>query len=803
MTAPTFPLTLPTGETFVDERHLINTLGAQGALALMSGQLNLTPDPTLTPAANQYAAEMDQAYSAEDAEKRKKALQAIYGDDFPLVMDDPQDSDWKAWAENRWDTHRAGVQNNLYMAERNRLMRAGAQWLSRNGSLGQWREPPMPKDAVRIVDNKIRPALAWALQIVSEQRPGWRFEPINRDPERERKAEAQQMGVEYQWRDQNMLSVLMEAGYWAQTDGVAFLMTYWNTNRGPWEELEAGKGPVPMGDPDTKVYRIEQVRVSAEATATVKPMYWLVREILPKAQAVALYGPDAANSEDTALLSQQSNQYTTTNQYAYTPLYQDQETVARYQVFCEKSEYLPGGLTVIICGEKVVFGPQKLVMGAVPMARVTDGSEDPAFYPMPRMNELVAPQMRINMLRSKWYESIRVNAGGRFLSKSGALVTETLIGGQLSAIEIRGAGPLSDTIQPVQGFSIGEDVKEALLNEIKNVEDLTGWNDTARGQFTSEQSGRAILAIREQLERTFAPFVGALSMAMVEWAKQQVGWMKWGYAMPRMISMIGSGRSDLARSLTATDFDGIVDVSVDPETLMPMPRALRLWLLEDALTKGAIDMREYRRRLPFAFSQDMSTPDDVQEAKAKRICEAIRQGQPPEPMVWQDNEAIQQDVLEHDLILQSSTTPPQMQAAMQRWQELAGQSKSKMTPPPPDPNSPEGNWQKVINTVTGQVTNAMEVLVAKIVEGIDLPQAQPASNAPVPGAVASPVPPSPQRHGNPGGAPRGAPQNPRTQPLFRNNPPVAAAPSGLREHAASGGSDQQNAAKVFEKASPQ
>lgn len=801
---PQFPMQGPNGETFVDETHMVNTLGAAGAIALLHGQVATLNDPTLTPEANAAQQAEADRIAAEDAEKKKKALTAIYGAAFPLVDDDADDADWVQWAEERWDHHRAGVQNNIFVAERNRLFRAGVQWLSRNGSVGQWREPPMPKDAVRIVDNQIRPSLAWALQIISEQRPGWQFQPSTTDPERQRKAEAQQLGVEYQYDAQGMRRKIIEAGYWAQTDGVSFGMTFWNADKGPWEELESGKGPVPMGEPDTKIYRIEQVRVSAEATSTQPPMYWLVRDILPKAQAVALYGPEVADENDTSLLSAQASQFTTTNQYAYAPLYQDQDTVPRFTIFCEKSEHLPQGLSVIICGKKVVFSPKGLPMGAVPMVRFTDGSEDPAFYPTPTMNELIAPQMRINMLLSKWFESIRVNAGGRFLTKTGALVTETLIGGQLSAIEVRGAGPLPDTIQPVQGFSIGEDVKEALQREIKAVESRSGWNDTARGSFTADQSGRAILAIREQLERTFAPFVGAISEAMTEWAKQQVGWMKWGYAMPRMISVVGTNRPDLARALSSDDFDGIVDVRVDPETLMPMPRALRLWLLEDALQKGVIDMREYKRRAPFGFVNDMGTTDDVQEAKGKRVAEAIRTGQPAEPVIPQDNEALQMDILVSEILLAAGMDPQVQQVAQQRFQQLEQQMKSKQAPPPPDPNSPAGNWQKFINVITSDVNTFASQLVAKAVEGIALAPAPGAlPNAPMPGAIAAPQPP--QHHVGGSGRPKGSgkkgsPMDPRSAPIFGSNPSVAASP---QTPGPGGQSSQDMAAHVFERTSPE
>ena len=755
-------------------------------------------DSAAAQSADDAAAEQLHAKNEAD---RRKALRGMFGEGFPLALDrKPTDGDWRAWAEERWDAFTPGVQNNIYVAERNRQFRAGVQWLSRNGQNGQYKEPPMPKDAVRVVDNQIRPALAWQLQIVREQRPGWRFQPTNRDPDRQRKAEAQQMGVEYQFHNGGMRLKLLEAAYWAQTDGVAFLMTHWNPDKGPWEEVTPGEGAEPLGDLDAKVYRIEQVRVSAEATGTVKPMLWIVRDVMPKAQAIALYGPDVADESDASLLATQASQFTMTNQYAYSPLYQNQETVARYTIFCDRSAYLRDGLTVVLVGEKVVMQPSALVMGMVPMVRVTDGSDDPAFFPMPQMNELIAPQVRVNMLLSKLYESIRVNAGGRFLSRSGSIVTETMIGGQLSAIEVRGTGPLSDAVQPVSGFSVGADVMNAIEMEKKNLSDRDGWNDAARGQFTSDQSGRAILAIREQLERTFAPFVAALSEGMVEWAKQAVGWMRWGYRLPRAIGITGENRPDLARELESADFDGVVDVQVDPETLMPMPRALRLWLLEDAFQKGVITPDQYKRALPFGWVQSITSPDDTQEARAKRIAEQIRLGQPVDAMLWQDDERIHQDVLERDIILCGDIAPEVRTVAIERWDLLAKQASEKSGTPAPQPGTPEGEYSTLLQTVQARTKQIMDSLLAQGTEHVlkanALLPGMPEGNSP-PASVGAGMPADAGSLDN-GGARLGLTMDPAQAPTFGSSPSIAAAPAAIREQ-----SDADMAAALFERNAPQ
>ena len=729
----------------------------------------LPPDDTITEQAMALAQEEQRKLELENEEKRKKGLKAIFGDNFPLVMDhEPEDGDWTRYVESLWVNRNPGVQRQIWQAERHRQFRAGSQYQSRMNAYGAWREPAIPRDTVRIVDNCIRPALAWQMQVVAEQRPGWAFKPTNTDADRLRKANAQQRAVEYQYDAQKMRVKIQEAIYWAQTDGASFMMSYWDSEAGPWEELEEGNGPVPLGEPCSKVYRIEQVRVSPEASATVEPMDWLVREILPLSQAVALYGPEVADALDQQLIANQVSQFGTTNQYAYQPLFQDQKTVSRYTLFARKSPWLPDGLTAVIVGQKLVYGPTKLLMGRVPMIRFTDGSEDPSFYPTARINLAIAPQMRVNMLWSKWYESIRKNSGGRFATKTNAVSAETFVGGETSLLEVRTSGDIRESIMPIQGFTVGADIKEALDREKDIIGDLTGYTKEARGQFSSDQSGRAILAQREQLERVFAPLVMATAEAMAEWAKQMIGWMRFGYQIPRKIAITGKDRSDLATELTAADLDGIVDVTVDPETMVPQPKALRQWLLDNAYDRQLISKEQWLERSPFGDVRDMEGPAKVQFAKAKRITEALRLRQPAEPLLWQDDDATMQNILERDLILAGGVEDDIRQAALQLWQAYAEQSKKKRGPQPPAPESPEGQYQKFIGDITGQAKQTAENLVSQVVEqqiGLTAPPMAPAG---------PPVEGGEQEQGAP--PPKGTPQDPRTAPVLNGTPSVAAGP---------------------------
>lgn len=712
---------------FAVDRQSQQSLETEAATAGMSTPAE--PDPTL-----------GEDLGLGDTQDRavQQALQAMYGQGFPLAKgntsSDPRGSDWAQWASELWSLHSAGVQIRLHLVERNRLFRKGVQWISAIG-IGPWREPPKPRESARVVDNMIAPALDQRVQILAEQRPGFRCRPENQDQKSLKKAEAQQTALEYQFDQQSMRKLMMEAEYWAETDGVSFLELYWDTDGGPWDELFVpmtdqhgmplydangmlqgqNTEPMPLGDVRCRVRRMDQVRVSSNASANNAPFYWIIRDAIPESVAVDQYGPDVLDRNDTTPAKDSAIDVSPAMRMGYqfpTPdeLLRNQRTVDRFTVYCAKSDALKQGLQCTVVGRKTVAGPQPLPWGTVPMVRWTDGSTDPAFFPAAIMEDWIDAQMRVNVLKSKWVEAIRLNAGGKIMARENSIASETLVGGTTTVIGVKGQDDIDKIVRPFPSFSVGDDVQKLLEIEKKVFEDKSGWNDTSRGSFSSDQSGRAILAIREQLERIFAPMVNAAAEAMEEWAKITIAAMRWGYDTPRKLAVEGEGRPDLARAVTSEDFDGVADIVIDPETMMPLPRALRLFVLDDLYSKGVMAQQEYRRRLPFAFTQSIESPDTDHYARANRSVEILRNsvqmGQmnpsPPEcPVLWQDNEAIHQEVLERQIILvdDPQESPQQLRAvAFERWMMYAQQSAMKAgqmaMQQPQAPQAPQGKPQQ-------------------------------------------------------------------------------------------------------------
>lgn len=641
--------------------------------------------------------------SSVQQEKRRRAFEALLGQNCPLLLPAPTEHDVATWVDSLYNDEAFWSWDRVHIARRNRELRRGNQWLSSNNKQ-PWRQPVKPRDAVRAVMNFIGPALDWRLQVQTEQRPGVKCIPSSIDPENQRRAKAGDALLEYQYRQQRFGSILREAMYWAQTDGCAFVYNFWNPERGQDDLYGA-----PLGDVDNCVYRIEQVRVQPGATANRQPHWVMVRETLPLARAIAAYGDVVADESRTSSITGVASARSASWQLqeGVERLEENRsvmaatDTVDRTLLFVAPiKRYLPRGMAVVVVGERVVYlGP--LLNGRIPILRITDGSSDPSYFPEAIMDQWVDEQRKLNAIFSKWIESIRKNSGGRVLSKANAIVPETMTGGSDLVMEFRSPGSIDEVVRPVQGFSIGEDAKEAMQLCIHRLEYMTGYNDNARGNVSASASGRAILANREQLERVFAPPVFAASEFCEAWGVNTLAWCAAYYDVPRKISTLGLSNPLLGRSLASDDLDPTIEVFCDGQAMMPMPQTLRLFLLDDQLAKGVITPEQYHQKLNFTITNDLYSINSLQEAYAMRIVDAIKAQQPLDDLmraVWQLDEKTVQDVLEREIILSPDAPTHEKDVALEVWDVLGAQAAQKAAmgmAVTADPNNPQAQPQPV------------------------------------------------------------------------------------------------------------
>lgn len=609
--------------------------------------------------------------SAEE-NSRSAQLQA-YGEDFPKL--DAEGPEWRKWIDAQLREQESPMRDKRLHWARHRHFRQGRQWIStRDGKT--WRELDNDKTEMRLTLDLIGPALDFRLSVISEQRPGFKAEPSGFGVHAREVAEAQQRVAEYYYHKHDMQQVLQTAASNNQTDGVAFLRVFVDKNAGPqrqdvrriaasderFKDLVAqgyeqeGEGPeasvlLPLseegdigppgsephewseGELCTDVVLAHEAWFDKEAqtiNGPIKPAKWCIimrQRDLDSARIETgnskLQAEQNGLSQDPILDTQDPT--VTGGWQRGLPPYptnrrSTEETTLEFFVYIppNKAAGLEKGLWRRLVGNIIVEEADELPAGIIPLARVTDGSSDPEMYPRPVMSTWVPDQMAINMLLTKIVEHVRIWAAGRMLKQRGTTVNETFTTVSGALMEYAGARP-----ELLQAPRLMPDVWQTLQFYVRKLEDKHGWNDLARGRVASSDagmedvSGRAILAAGERLERTFAPMIRRSAIGMSDWAKLIVDYARWLFETPRLIPIVGRG--DLAKRLEGKDLGDESSVYVDPETLMPMPRALRQQMLFELLKGGYITAEQYNKRAPYAEVRDVYMGDMEQWERAQWV----------------------------------------------------------------------------------------------------------------------------------------------------------------------------------------
>lgn len=603
---------------------------------------------------------------------QKERLQRKFGVDFP-DLDSTNGPDWRRWIEGQRRKQEPIMRDKRLHWARHRHFRAGQQWIStRDGRL--WREPQSDVNDLRPVLNIIGNALDFRLGVLTEQRPGFRTEPIGSGIAGRDAAEAQQAVAEYYFYSNRTWNLALDAWFHAQTDGVAFIHVYIDQTKGPTKEdldlippddprfpglkaqgYEVGEDgllilpyqeegiPAPPGAPSRVLYEgditgrillAHEVLFSPEARSVNGPLeprarWALVRRMRDVNEARLETGDPTIESE--MVITSQSDvldmpiDRSMGWQRGLPPFPTRRQRiidgVPEYLLWIAPDQFEPGleqGRWMRLVGNNIVEQGDELPGGVIPLARFTDGSPDTDIFPRPYMSDWIGDQIAINALLASLLKHARYFAGGRILATKSTLLEETYSNVVGSLIEYTGMKP--ELFPP---SNANPDAWKLLDWMVKKLEDKTLWNDLARGQMSEsgsaqDVSGRAVLASQQMLERGFGPMVRAGAEGMTEWAHIVVKYAQFLFKEPRIIPIM-SGRGDLAKKIAAEHLGDRPMVYIDPETLMPMPRSLRQQLLEDQLDKGRISLVEYQKRAMYGDVRDLQMGDTDQWQRAKWI----------------------------------------------------------------------------------------------------------------------------------------------------------------------------------------
>jgi hypothetical protein len=686
------------------------------------------------------------APAIHSARAKHRRLQALYGPAFPdPSITDPQKvaSHYQNWLKSKIQQQQSVMQDKRLHWARHRLFRQGHQWVStRDGR--QWREVNADENRVRAVFNMIGPALSFRLGLLQEQRPGFKHLPIAGQGIKGREtALAQQSLVEWHYNTQRIWPLVIEALSNAQTDGVCFLNVYLNKDKGPmlanvdllgpederYEALaaegykvrESGLLEIPLGSSNES---LPPGSSSSFPSGEIATRILLAHETWADPEARCINGADRQarwflvrrirDLESARIQLDDEKLAADVEQHSGDPLDLMGLEASRFQrglppfpgsrmvlpnggvyenmVYLAPSAEFPEGKWVEIIGDRHMREGE-LPGRCIPVARITDGSSDSDLYPRPEMSEWIGDQISINALGSKILEYSRLHSGTQLMAMEGTVVTETWTDIVGSIVNYKGPKP-----DHLPAPRVSSDVWQMWVTMIRQLEDKTGWSNMARGQLTGEGgfqdvAGRAVLAARELFERQFGPMIRAAAVGLSDWSDLVVRYAQEAYTTPRLIPM--AGRGDLAKRIQSADLQGEPCVYVEPETLQPLPRAMRNQLLQDYLQQGLITAAEFKKRAPFAEIRDLDMGDTDQWERAQMVNTQLEERFEEYyemdaldlfstsnglAIFWQDDTQIHMKALE-EIVLDDKQPWKMRKLAADRWGIYLELERSKTFPP--------------------------------------------------------------------------------------------------------------------------
>lgn len=603
---------------------------------------------------------------------RSKQME-VFGTEFPLVGDGERGADWRKWVDKKVREQEGIMRDKRLHWARHRHFRCGRHWIATRDAR-TWRELDADKNEVRMTLDIVGPSLDFRLGVINEQRPGFKAHPLGFGIHAKEVAEAQQRIAEHYYNRHQMPLITTAAAGAAQTDGVCFLRVYVDKNEGPKEkqvrrvgqddtrytelvaqgyEVDEASGEVllpeteegdigppgaepvmqALGDLATDIIHAHEVWFDPEARTVNGPYRRAKWAVIMRARDLQSARIETNNpklqAEDNSLVVDPVLDTMDVHAFGFqrglppfpSTRTKTEESTVEYFIYVAPNNDagLPKGLWRRLVGNVLVEGDDELPGGKIPLARLADGSSDPEMFPRPEMSSWIPDQITVNAMVSKVIEHVRVWAAGRMLKQKGSLIAESFTTITGSAVEYTGTKP--DILQSPR---VNADVWDSMQFFIKKLEDKTGWNDLARGRVTGDGgggfedvSGRAILAAGERLERTFGPMIRAAAQGLTEWSSLIVDYARWLFETPRLITI--TGRGDLAKKIEGKDLGDESSVYIDPQTLMPMPRALRQQMLFEFLKNGLITPEEFNKRAPYAEVRGIHMGELEQHERAQWV----------------------------------------------------------------------------------------------------------------------------------------------------------------------------------------
>lgn len=403
---------------------------------------------------------------------------------------------------------------------------------------------------------------------------------------------------------------------WANTCGKGFLVLYWDPSKKVTIKVSAQEAPI-VGQPEGQ-YQVEAGDICLEVSS---PFEWLV----PDPGASTLAEQERIMRVKLRLVDDVKARYGKaaeglTGDYAHQEVFQYQRQIAGLsargtlgtiaaspettgngldyvvvkELFIRPNALFPKGQHVVVAGGKLLLNEQELPYGLYdqpnpfPVVEFADLDMAGQFWPPTLVEQLIDVQKAHNLAWAKVLEHLRQMVHPKIIVPVQAQMNKkSWTGAPGEVIEVL-QFPGMPGPQVLTPPAISGDIWRILERLDMEFDKLTSLYPASMGQAGGEESGFQVNLLQEAADSVHAPDIRLHELAFEELYFKVRRLMKWGYSVPRLLSINGRNQSAEVFEFASQQIDEHCSIRVFTGSALSQSPAIRTKQVQELWAAGML-----------------------------------------------------------------------------------------------------------------------------------------------------------------------------------------------------------------------
>jgi hypothetical protein len=596
------------------------------------------------------------------------------------------------------ESHRQRYEPQWYL---NLAYYQGNQWVGWDGN-GIF-QPVVPKNRLRLVDNRIQPIVRTEVAKMTKSRPSFVAAPRTADDSDARAAKLSEFGLEYQWSYQRLTPKQRQALLWSRITGAGFWKICWDRGKGDEFEVVLGVDGEPLldeygapvrrdsveGEVEVKKLAVGDIHVELKTPFEIYVDPLATEDGLESARWViekAVRSPSYLKERYKVDIEPDADapQGITESRTASTG---GREGVNVYEYWSRPSPEEPRGKHVVWVKGQTLLNEDN-PYDDLPYVMFRGIPVPGRFWPDSVVSQLISPQTELNKIISSIAENAQRIGNPAILKSRQANVEWTGAIGE----EILFDDTMPNSVpQFLQVPEIPGYVRERIDRIETSMREISGQHEITHGQVpTGVTAASAINLLQEQDDTRLGPDITDMEHSITLAGRMILKLMAKYYTDERTMRIAGEdGRWDI-ESFRGSQLDGYQDVDVQPGSSMPRSKAAKQAAMQELLQLviqygmplNQRDLRKFFKDYEVGGLERLFAGLGTEESYTQRENARFLAGEQVEISEWDNHEAhieAHSELLKSPTLERAEATTPGVKDALLGHLDL---HKQALAPPP-------------------------------------------------------------------------------------------------------------------------